>query len=252
MPLRFAAFAAGLAACQACTPREWLFPADVKSWSPNTVPAQFPSKIVVRVNSSAPAGMKLWAANGSQVASIDCELTHESSKYAVGDLPEVTCPIPPLAVGTYSARFSSDRSCGAWSYRSLGSSIFVIEPAHLTAVTPAHGPEDVVTSIRLSGSNMGGQHVFCNFIFPPAPGAKIGCEMGQADDVASDVTPTSAVCRIPKWPGPVPQYDGHGGFKPTPGAACSREVHVQLTNDALVYSQEPIVFRYDSSTEVLV
>jgi len=256
MQPRLAIVAACFAFGQACNPLTRLFPASVHSWSPDALPAHFSSSILIRLNSGAPrtAGLTLWANNSTQVASIDCELTHEPSKYAIGDLPEVTCPTPPLAVGTYSARFSSDRSCGDSSFKPLDSTVDVVEPAHLVAATPAHGPEKVETSVRISGSNLGGPHMFCKLIFPPAPGAKIGCSMHEADYGASEVTPTSAVCRIPAWPGPVLQDDGHGGMHPVPGAECSREVHIQITNDARVYSQEPIVFRYDAAVaaEILV
>lgn len=135
---------------------------------------------------------------------------------------------------------------------SLDGTIEVIEPAHLTEVSPAHGSEKVETSITLTGSNIGGPHVFCEFTFPNAPGAKFGCSMTTSTYKASAVTSTSAVCKVPAWPGPLTQYDGHGGFHPVEGAVCSREVHVQLTNDARVTSQELLVFRYDDVSEVLV
>jgi len=255
MQLQHLLIAAGVAACHGCNPlKQWWSPTKIRSWFPDALPTHTSSEIVFRLESGAPktAGLSLWAADGRQAASIDCELTHESSVFAIGDLPEVTCPTPPLAPGSYSMRFSSDSSCGSKSYAPLNVTIDVVEPAHLTAVSPAHGPEKIESSVTLTGSNIGGPHVVCSFTFPAAPGAKMGCSMDMSGYPASEVTSTSVVCRLPKWPGPVMKYDGHGGFNPSEGAVCSREVQVQLTNDGRVYSQESVVFRYDDSAEVLV
>lgn len=252
--LRQVLLAAGVAACHGCSIWGQLWAPKVHNWSPDALPANYPSKIVVVLGSGAPttAGLTLWAADGSQAADISCELTKTSSQYAVGDLPEVTCPTPALAVGTYRARFSSDRTCGASSYAPLDRSVDVVEPAHVEGASPSHGPEKAKTSVTISGSNFGGPHVNCRLTFPPAPGAKFGCSMTVSDVVATEVTPTSVVCQLPAWPGPVMKYAGSEGFKPLEGAACSRDVHVEISNDVRVYSQEPLVFHYDDTEQVMV
>lgn len=254
MQLRHVLVAAGVAACQGCNPLKQLWAAKVHNWTPGALPAHFPFSVVVTLDWGAPtaAGLTLWAADGKQVASADCELTKSSSSHAIADLPEVTCPTPPLAPGSYSMRFSSDRSCGAKSYAPLEGAIDVIEPAHVAAASPAHGPEKASTSIKVSGTNLGGPHMGCRFTFPPAPGAKFGCDMTEAGDGAFEVTATSAVCQVPAWPGPMMQEQADHTLKPVEGAVCSREVHVQITNDARVWSQKPLVFRYDGAEHVLV
>jgi len=241
--------ATGVIACQGCSQ---LGQVHVRNWSPDASPANFSTKIVLTLdqgNAGSP-GLSLWSVDGRQVASIDCEITaRKTSKWTLG---EVTCLAPPLAPGNYSLRFYSDRSCGSESYMPLKGTFDMIDPPHLTAASPAHGPENAETVITITGSNIGGPHVNCEFTFPPATGAKFGCSMDASTDSAVKVTPTSAVCRVPSWPGPLTQYDGKGGFKPLEGAACGREVHVQMTNDGRVHSMEPLVFHYDEAMQVLV
>jgi len=256
MQIRHLLIAASVAACQGCNPLRRLWtPAKVHSWSPDALPAHARFDIVMLLDNGAPrtAGLTLWTADGHQAASIDCKLTHEVLVSSFRDLAEVTCSTLPLTPGNYSMLFSSDRSCGPKSYEPFNASIAVIEPPQVAGASPAHGPAKASTSVKITGSNIGGPHVFCDLTFPAAPGAKFGCESSSATVKASEVTSTSAVCEIPKWSGPITQYDGHGGFHPMEDAKCSREVQIQLTNEGTVYSQEPLVFRYDDeAVQVLV
>jgi hypothetical protein len=145
--------------------------------------------------------------------------------------------------GKYEVFFAPDVSCGASAFSDTGVLFEVIEPAHIQRMEPAEGLEQAETTITLVGSNIGGPRVYCDLHWLKADGAKWGCEMTVDSAPAVNWTSTSAVCVVPKWPGPLTQYDGKGGFHPLEGAECGRKVRVQLTNDAKVES-EPIIFRY--------
>merc|ERR1719231_28810 len=227
-----------------CNP---LLPALVKAQRvrPDALPAGFSSEIlfVFRSSSSKPpepttAGLRLFDAKGSQVADISCHMGIAPAKYELGPVKVAICPTPALVVGSFQMQLSADPTCGALSYKKLDDVMDVIEPPHLSGLTPAHGPQKKKTTVTISGTNIGGPHVSCEFRFPPAPGAKSGCSMTVSTGPAEKSTSSSVTCTVPEWPGPLTQYDGKGGFVPVPGAVCSKEVDVTVTNDARVNSQE--------------
>merc|ERR1712176_125571 len=117
---------------------------------------------------------------------------------------------------------------------------------HITVIEPAHGALKAQTDVKVNGSNfIGDPRVYCQLTFPPAPGAKLGCDMPDAFVQATDVTETSAVCTVPAWPGPMKKIDAeHGTMVPVPGAVCSYEVHIQITNNPKVGFSEPVMFHY--------
>jgi len=188
-------------------------------------------------------------------------LLHNEAGVAVSELRlcqpmdmfrEANCPIPPLAVGNYPLLLSADASCGVDSYAPMAVEIEVIEPVRLTGVKPAHGPAGSEAMVVLSGSNIGGPHVFCQYTFPAGPGAKldgsgnpIGCSMSQASYPALSFSATSVACMVPHWPGPAIECSGSKGCMPVEGAVCDYKVRVQVTNDAKVSSPEKIFFTYD-------
>jgi len=188
-------------------------------------------------------------------------LLHDSAGVAVGEprpcdpidmWGEAKCPIPPLAVGNYPLLLSADASCGESSYAPMAVEIEVIEPARLTGVVPTHGPVGSEAKVMLSGSNIGGPHVFCEYTFPAGPGARLdgsgnpmGCSMSQASYPALNFSATSVACMVPHWPGPAMKCGGSEGCRPVDGAVCDYKVRMQVTNDAKVSSPEDIFFTYD-------
>lgn len=169
----------------------------------------------------------------------------------VGMFGQTKCPIPPLAVGNYPLLLSADASCGVNSYSPMAVKIEVIEPAHLIAITPAHGPAGSKAKVVLSGRNIGGPDVFCQYTFSAGPSAQLdssgnpmGCSMSQASYPALSFSANSVACMVPRWPGPAIKC-GREGCKPVEGAVCDYKVGVQVTNDARVSSPEKIFFTYD-------
>lgn len=247
MSVRLLAALAGVGA--ACNPLAYVKTVDLRSVeSPYFVPSA-PAKLKVILNSAWYTGRQIGI------------LLHDNTGVAVAaarpcepmDLwGEIMCPIPPLAVGTYPLLLSSDASCGESTYAPMAVDVGVIEPAHLSSIAPAHGPEGNEAKVEVSGSNIGGPHVFCEYTFAAAPGARLdgsgnpmGCSMKKASYPALNFSTVSAACMVPHWPGPL-QKCGFGGCKPVEGAVCDRRVSVQVTNDAKVSSPEAIFFAYDS------
>jgi len=244
----------------ACNPLAYVKTVDLRSVeSPFFVP-NTPSKLKVMLNSywytGRQIGILLHDSSGGVVASAQpCEPL---------DLwGEIWCPIPALALGTYNLLLSPDASCGESSYAPMASDVEVIEPAHLTGISPAHGPGSKEAKVVVAGSNIGGPHVFCEYTFAAGPGAKLdgsgnplGCSMTKASYPALNFSASSAACMVPHWPGPLEQC-GQGSCKPVDGAVCDLKVRVQVTNDAKVSSPEVVFYAYDSKVshsdhEVLV
>lgn len=251
MLTRTSAFVAALALGDACNPFD--LKKEVKTFTPDALAAGAQGTVIVAFNlwpgipAPKTAGLMLKTSAGAAAAAlIKCIPGQAPEGSGLEGLPAVLCPVPAdgLAPGSYPMSFSGDASCGPDSYKDLGS-VDVIEPAHIQALQPSHGPSKQVTNMTIVGTHIGGPRVFCEFSFPPGDGAKFGCSMTEAGYPAWQVTSTSASCTVPAWPGPLSQYDGHGGFVPVPGAVCAKHVNVRLTNDARVSSLEPIQFSYD-------
>lgn len=200
---------------------------DPQAYNPFWLPSRSPFEVTVILWDRPPTpGLTWWAADGTQVGSASCK---------PGVYPELKCEAPPFDVGTYIVKFSSDTSKGVGGFKEVKPPVEVIEPPHVTSVSPAHGPEGSPTNITLSGTNIrGGPRTWCHFTYSPT-GRTHGCEVTTAEIRAHQVTEGSASCLAPKWPGPLKISN----------ATCSRDVKVQLTNEQKVWSQDPIVFHHD-------
>merc|ERR1712110_289949 len=108
----------------------------------------------------------MLTSGGKEVSRGVCSLTSDGQvPGAVGFPAVVRCAFPGLDVGTYALSLSADRSCDAKSYYATDVAVEIIEPAHLNSVSPANGPEKDETSITLTGTNIGGPHVTCEYTF---------------------------------------------------------------------------------------
>jgi hypothetical protein len=197
--------------------------------------------------------------NGSEFTEGVCPQSSDGQvPGAIGFLPSVSCALPALDVGTYKLALSGDRSCGSRSYWSTDVEVEIIEPAHTSSVVPSQGAATATSNITVTGTNIGGPHVSCEFTFEAGHGAKLdgsgnpmGCSMKKADYPAQHFTADSVSCVAPAWPGPVQQCGMHGCHD-VDGAVCSRKVRVAISNDAKVHSPEPLYFNYVDSAEVVV
>mmetsp|Transcript_84271 Transcript_84271/g.212492 ORF Transcript_84271/g.212492 Transcript_84271/m.212492 type:complete len:239 (-) Transcript_84271:259-975(-) len=235
---RICAVAAGFAVCQACSPLTYLKPSRVRNFMPGAVAADSEGEITLQLSccgSPASPGLVLQDASGKQVGSGACQPGDQG----------LVCKIPALAAGSYTMAFSEDVSCGAKSYGTVADRLEVAEAAHVVSLSPSHGPPDAQTTVTVMGKNIVGSHVTCALRFFGM------CDLNKKWDGAIDVTPTSAKCILPPRPKPVGQPDGHGGFKPVPGAPCSGDVQVQIYNGE-VLSPDSILYHYDDATQVVV
>lgn len=204
-------------------------------------------------------GFKL-SQSGKEVAHGACDQASDGQvPGAIGLPPSVRCTIPPMDVGTYDFSVSGDRSCGDHSYWATDVQVEIIEPAHVESITPPHGSAKAGSNITMTGTNIGGPHVTCEYTYEAGEGAKLdgsgnplGCSMSKAAYPALSFSTTTVSCRTPEWPGPMQQCGGAGGCHPVDGAVCSRKMRVSISNEAKVNSPEVVHFTYDDTVEVVV